>query len=121
MFNDYYTGTSASYDAASRLDAADAKIVAERAKTAADEMKFEIERLLMITEALWDILKEKHGYSDEELLRRVSNIDLRDGKLDGRVAPSPRPPCPKCGRALSKTRVKCIYCGTPMERSPFGR
>ena len=81
----------------------------------------DIERLLMITEALWQILKEQHGYTDDELMRRVTMIDLQDGKLDGKVAKAPPAECPKCGRMLNKRHSTCIYCGEPVVQSPFRR
>ena len=81
----------------------------------------DVERLLMITESLWDILKEKHGYTDEELRRRVADIDLRDGKLDGRVAPMELPDCPQCGRKPQRHRPLCLYCGQALVNNPFQR
>ena len=81
----------------------------------------QIEHLLMITEALWTILKEKNGLDDQELLRQMVQIDLRDGKLDGRVAPTPPEPCPKCQRIVAKGSVRCMYCGEPLAMNPFAR
>ena len=66
-----------------------ARADARRADRKADALEFDVERLLMISEALWSILKEQHGYTDEELQSRILQIDMRDGKLDGRVADSP--------------------------------
>ena len=85
------------------------------------KLESQIERLLMITEALWTLLKEKHGLEDQELLRRIVEIDLRDGRLDGRVAPTPPGPCPKCQRIVSKQSVRCLYCGEPLLMNPFAR
>ncbi len=101
--------------------AAAERAAAERAKSAVAETRHDIERLLMITEALWGILKEQHGYTDEELFRRITEIDLRDGRADGRVAATPVPPCPHCGRLTAKHRPLCIYCGKPMVTDPFQR
>jgi hypothetical protein len=84
-------------------------------------LELELERLLMITEALWEILKEKHGYTDDELVRRIALIDLKDGTLDGRVAKSAPAQCPKCGRVLGKRHVTCLYCGTQLVQDPFVR
>ncbi len=61
---------------------------------------FDVEKLLMITEALWTIIKEQLGYEDEELIRRIEEIDMRDGKLDGKVKGSVNPLCPECQRVL---------------------
>jgi hypothetical protein len=86
-----------------------------------ENLEFQVERLLMITEALWGILKEKHGYSDGELINRVAMIDLKDGKLDGKVAKSGPAACPRCQRALNRNRCICIYCGEKVVQDPFGR
>ena len=83
--------------------------------------KGHIERMLMISEALWSILKEKHGYTDEELYRRVADIDLKDGKLDGRVKPKPPNSCSHCDRKLTKNRMVCLYCGYPVQLDLFER
>jgi hypothetical protein len=83
----------------------------------------DVEKLFMITEALWTILKEKHGCTDAELVQRVQEIDLRDGKLDGKVA-KVKPDCPKCGRKLMGKRPVCLYCGAEVARvdlQPFSR
>ena len=86
-----------------------------------ETLEFQVERLLMITEALWSILKEKHGYSDGELINRIAMIDLKDGKLDGKVAKSEPAQCPSCNRALNRQRSVCIYCGEKVVQDPFGR
>jgi len=80
-----------------------------------------LERTLMICEALWQMLKENSGYSDEALLKRVAEIDLRDGRLDGRVAPTEPKPCPHCGRTMAKHRIVCLYCGKPSTTDLFQR
>ena len=81
----------------------------------------QIERLMLITEALWTLLKEKHGYDEQELLRRVVQLDMKDGRLDGRVAVSPPEPCPKCQRTVSRRSVRCMFCGEPILFDPFAR
>ncbi|NOZ20198.1 MAG: hypothetical protein GXP25_03825 [Planctomycetes bacterium] len=103
------------------MAASGAKAAAESARTEVGMLRYEIERLLMITEALWDILKEKHGYEDEELVARVNEIDMRDGKLDGKVAAGERGLCHNCHRPVSGRRPICIYCGATIGRKPFER
>jgi hypothetical protein len=84
-------------------------------------LESEVERLLMITEALWSILQEKFGYEEQELIKRMIMIDMRDGKLDGKVAASSPKKCPKCERTLFKKRPRCLYCGEPVATDPFER
>ena len=85
------------------------------------EIKAEIERLYFITEALWRILKEKHGLDENEIVRQITIIDMEDGKLDQRKTKTPPQPCPKCGRVLVKHRAKCMYCGELIVVNPFER
>jgi hypothetical protein len=85
------------------------------------QLKSEVERLYFITEALWRILKEKHGLDDNEVVRQIALIDLEDGKLDGRKAKTPPQPCPKCGRILAKQRTSCMFCGELVAADPFER
>lgn len=106
---------------AARMEASDARSTAREAKTEVEQLRFEVERLLLITEALWSIVREKTECSDEDLIRRISDIDLEDGKLDGRKAKSPPRPCPHCQRILSKHRPRCLFCGKPVEAAPFER
>ena len=90
-------------------------------RTATEILSRDVERLLMITEALWIFLKEEHGYTDEQLKDRITEIDLRDGKLDGNVSAEAAKNCPRCWRALNKRHFKCIYCGTEVAPDPFQR
>ena len=91
----------------------------ERIRTAAADR--DIEKLFLITEALWNILKKKHGYEDEDLLQMVQDIDLGDGLLDGKVAKRRSQPCPGCGRTLSSRHMICLYCGAVSDRELFDR
>jgi hypothetical protein len=75
----------------------------------------------LITEAFWEILKKHHGYTDADLADLVHKIDLRDGKLDGRVAKELPKPCPNCARTAARLRPLCLYCGAPIPQPPFAR
>ena len=109
------------YDSMASVSASAARSDAASARTEVESLKMDVERLLMITEALWTILKEKDGYDDNELIKRMVTIDMRDGKLDGKVAPEPPHKCPKCDRTLFKNRPRCLYCGEPVAVDPFQR
>ena len=107
-------------DQKARKMAAKADRKAEGVERSAEILQAEVERLFMITEALWTILKEHHGYSDGDLEQLVTQIDLRDGKLDGKVAASPHP-CAACGKPVSRRRPLCIYCGAETPPALFDR
>lgn len=117
MFH-YYGAMS---DPVASQTASQASREASRAVTQVEQLGFDVERLMMITEALWSILKEQHGYADEELQRRVAEIDMRDGKLDGRVAPTAPVRCEQCDKPLLRKRPRCIYCGHNSPPALFNR
>lgn len=85
------------------------------------ELQLEVERLRIVAQALWKIVQEKLDLDEKELIRQMTLIDLEDGRLDGRVAPTPPVPCPKCGRILAKNRPRCVFCGEPIAADPFQR
>ena len=99
----------------------EAASAARQAKSQVEGLEQDVERLLMITEALWSILKEVHGYDDRELFRRVVDIDMRDGRLDGKVAKKEAPNCPHCGRKMIGAKPMCLYCGKHSIRNLFER
>ncbi len=84
-------------------------------------MEGDIERILMLTEALWSFIKREHNLTDADLVRMLAEIDARDGRIDGRVAATPPVPCAYCNRISAKNRPTCIYCGKPVIASPFQR
>lgn len=105
-----------------QLTAQRAEHSATKVRTQNETIRFDIEKLYMITEALWEILKREHGYTDEQLVGMIDEIDLRDGKLDGKVAKAAeRPRCDSCGRTLMRNQIRCLYCGEHAPRNTFER
>lgn len=96
-----------------------ARSQAEKTALSVEGLKRDVERLFMVAEAIWTFLKEQHDYTDDDLARRIREIDLRDGRLDGQVAREGPRLCPHCQRPLDKTRDYCIYCGQLIQRGPF--
>ena len=84
-------------------------------------LRADIERLLMITEALWSMMKEQFEYTDQHLMDRIVEVDAKDGRVDGRVAAQPPRACPKCARPSSRKRPVCMYCGQGIPSDPFAR
>lgn len=71
-----------------------------------------IDRLLLVVDALWSMLKER-GYTDEDLAERIRSIDALDGQSDGARKPLPRR-CTKCDSMVEPGRKTCAFCGADM-------
>ncbi|MCU1498857.1 MAG: hypothetical protein JWM47_2810 [Acidimicrobiales bacterium] len=73
-------------------------------------MEDRLERLLLLTDAMWELLSEKAAVSEAMLLAKVVEIDGRDGSVDGRRVRLARR-CDQCGAAVEKGRATCMFCG----------
>jgi hypothetical protein len=69
-----------------------------------------LEKLTLICRALWELRPEKPELTDDDLMAKVAEIDLRDGELNHRLTP-PVLTCPECGRRVNARSRRCIYCG----------
>ena len=96
-------------------DLIEARAEAGETKSEADLLKHDVDRLMMITEALWTFLKKEHGYSDDDLAKAIGAADLRHSGADKNAQEK----CPSCGRMISAHRRLCIYCGNPVPQSLF--
>ena len=103
-------------DPSAHAEAAQAKGDA-RATTVA-ELEARLERTLLACEAMWTLLRDKIGLTDLELIERINDVDLSDGRLDGKVRKS-AVSCPSCGRTISRRFPKCMYCGQAVMHDPF--
>ena len=79
------------------------------------------ERMRLVTNALWQLLKEHTGLTDSDLKRFIEKVDLADGRADGRMSANTRAmDCPKCSRRILKNAAVCPWCGTkPKSGDPF--
>jgi len=67
-------------------------------------------KMALVSQALYELLKETTGVTDEDLRRKIKEVDARDGKEDGKVQASVLK-CPKCGSAVSAGALYCQMCG----------
>jgi hypothetical protein len=98
------------------LDAGAAKREAGESRLADYELQARCDRLELATHAMWTLLRDKLGLQDKDLIERVRELDLTDGRLDGRYE---RPPlqCPACKRTTGRRRPTCVYCGAELHAS----
>jgi hypothetical protein len=68
------------------------------------------DKLSLICQAMWTLIKEKTDLTDEDLIKMVTELDLKDGVLDGKYT---KPPvdCPKCGAKICRKFNRCLFCG----------
>lgn len=105
----------------SSISSAAAESAARDVQSDIELFKHDLDRLLMITEALWTLLKQEHGYTDDVLTGLIENIDQRKVRVDGTTVKDPPLICADCGRPNLAKRAFCIYCGKPLQGNPFAR
>ena len=94
-----------------------------QSKVRSDESKVKhleatVAKLLMINEALWEIVRDKFGMSDEDLNDKIYEVDMRDGAADGKNQRKASK-CPNCNHMVSSRHTACLYCGHVMDTSVF--
>jgi hypothetical protein len=93
---------------------------ARSAQSSVAEMEKRIGRLEMVCEAMWTLLREQTGMTDDDLMGMMAELDLSDGQADGQKGAAGPRDCPKCGRPNNPKRHDyCIYCGELLRTSPF--
>ena len=97
--------------------AAEARLEASRGALKASAIHLQIryledrlDKLLLVNMAMWELLKDRTELTEEDLLAKVQEVDLRDGQADGKISKTVAK-CPKCGRTMSPRHKKCLYCG----------
>jgi hypothetical protein len=108
------------YDPYDLVRITDAENTAEAARSKADRfaedvqhLQRKVDKLSLGCQALWELLCERAGLKDDDLLAKMEEIDLRDGVQDGKMTQRVVI-CPSCKRNTSNKRTRCIYCGTAL-------
>lgn len=91
---------------------------AERTNNQIRDLERRVDNLALLNLALWTLLQERTGITEEELEARVQELDLRDGKLDGKIEMAPVE-CPNCQRPLSRRHLRCMYCDFQLPMDNF--
>lgn len=66
--------------------------------------------LSLVNQSLIEIVSEKLGITEEDILQKIEEVDLRDGVKDGKLSTATLQ-CPKCHRGYNMRLDKCLYCG----------
>jgi len=79
------------------------------------QLERRINRLALVSQAMWELLRERSNVTDKELADKILEVDLRDGQTDGRIAPTACE-CPNCHKPINSRRPTCVYCGVELKR-----
>jgi hypothetical protein len=93
--------------------------IAHETRTEVRDLKFQMERLILLNQALWELLRTRLNLTDADLEAMIHEVDMRDGVVDGKITSQPVR-CPTCGRVSNSRHAKCMYCGQLFEKPLFG-
>ncbi len=110
------------WEAYQQTKIAGAERTAERALSKADryaadiaDVRKQIERLSLACQAMWELLRDRTGLTEQDIEAKILEIDARDGQVDGKIGTSSFD-CPACGRPTNSRRSSCLMCGAPFQR-----
>jgi hypothetical protein len=108
LFWRYNIGQSVA-DASARAE--QGVMTAEEARARVLNLEAKVSKLTLVNHALFELIAERTGITEADLIDRVNEIDLRDGRMDGRPSPETPLTCEQCGRSYSRRHNHCFYCG----------
>jgi hypothetical protein len=91
---------------------------ADRANRSVKMLEESLAKSLLICEALWELLSERSGLTIDDLHKKLYEIDMRDGQLDGKNQRKAIE-CNQCHRMVGPKHSVCIYCGYVVDDSVF--
>src|SRR5262245_37698627 len=98
-----------------KADAAQAEREVSRYSDRIRELESTINRLALASQAMWELLQNRVGITEQELIAKIAEIDLRDGAEDQRIS-TRLITCPNCHQTLTTKHTRCIYCGTELPK-----
>ena len=97
-----------------QLSADKARIDAKVNSRSIAELEERVDRLSLLCHALFEELQRTTGFSEDQLRGRMVEIDLRDGKADGKYSPGVSEECSECGHKNKRRRPNCYWCGNKL-------
>ena len=104
------------YDLYQQSQINDAKAAASRVEGKQTNLQEDLRRLeqkvaslALGCQAMWELLSTHTQLGEQDIVSKMQEIDLRDGREDGKMGGVQN--CSMCGRPTSRRRNRCIYCG----------
>ena len=101
--------------AEAKTDAIEAKVQAAQYSDRVRSLEEQMNHMALACQAMWELLRDRVGITEEELHAKIDEVDLRDGAKDGRIKPV-LTKCPKCGKPSSSKNSACMYCGAAIPK-----
>ncbi|EOD81434.1 hypothetical protein D515_04336 [Grimontia indica] len=95
--------------------ATQASVKSERNASDVNYLEDRLDTLSLANQAMWELLSNHLGYTENDLLKKMEEIDMRDGVLDGKITVSAVKNCPECGHTIRKRRANCYWCGAALK------
>ena len=77
-----------------------------------------LDRMTLVMEAMWSLMVDQ-GLTNDDLSRRIEELDGADGSIDGRKMTAAQQ-CPQCEAMVGRGVGHCQFCGYEVgEASPF--
>lgn len=112
----FYSGFYGMYNSSAarqaRQTSQEARRDARSASRTVEELEERLDRLAMLSAAMWTLIRDRTRLTEDDLVEKLNELDLRDGVEDGRVGRAVLA-CTQCGRPVSSRSAKCQYCGAP--------
>ena len=115
LWDVFQQGQIESASASAHLAQTTALNTEDRVKREIGRLEAKIDALALVSQALWELVREQTTLSDDDIRAKIAEIDERDGRVDGRLLGGPIQ-CVGCGRPAHTRQSACMYCGTKIER-----
>jgi len=76
------------------------------ARDTAFRLEAKVDQLALVCQAMFELLQASTGLADDQLHKKILEIDARDGQAGGRAKK-----CEKCGVMMSPRFGRCLFCG----------
>ncbi len=77
-----------------------------------DELEAKFEKLALVTESLWELLKQETSLTEEQFECKVAeNISNYEERSKAKTK------CHNCNQFIPSAKTKCFYCGVELEES----
>ena len=73
-------------------------------------LESKINGLALVSQALWELVRENTELTEQDIESKIEEIDLRDDRKDGKMTGKPSK-CNKCTRPVHTKQNSCMYCG----------